>query len=123
MILYFAENLGDVIFESFNLPVLICEEEKVLVCKGLSKKDFIDKKINENYINKKTNKKEYFLIEDNKEFLIDNKNNFNYVYGFAILSDGFESGYIFILSNEKIEEHILNNIIVLKKFLSNLLKF
>lgn len=121
-ILYFAETLGDVIFDTFNLPVLISDEEQVLICKGLSKKDFINKKIKIN-ITKNIKNKDYYLIENNEEFLLETKNQFKYVYMFAVLSEGFESGYIFLLSNNCVEESVIKNVLLLKKFLSNLLKF
>ncbi|MBQ9793165.1 MAG: AbrB/MazE/SpoVT family DNA-binding domain-containing protein [Clostridia bacterium] len=122
-ILYFAENLSEVIFDTFNLPVLISDDEQVLICKGLSKKDYIGKKLIKNKNTEKTKNKEYVLEEDKEEILIDTKNQFKYVYTFPVISEGFESGYIFLLSNSYLDESVIKNILVLKKFLSNLLKF
>ena len=120
-ILLFAENLSEVIFETFNIPVLISDDEQILICKGLSKKDYIGKQLSKNNI-EKTKNKEYILEKNNLEFL-DAKNPFKYIYIFPVISEGFESGYIFLLTNIWLEESVIKNILVLKKFLSNLLKF
>ena len=118
-IILFAENLADIIFETFNLPCLVSDDEKIVVCKGLSKKDFLDKKIPQ--INLK-----------NKDFLdIDISNETFNMLGcthshkcvFSIINEGFESGYVFIFSNEIINENIIKNVSLLCKFLGNLLKF
>ncbi|NCB48310.1 MAG: AbrB/MazE/SpoVT family DNA-binding domain-containing protein [Clostridia bacterium] len=41
----FAEVVADILFEEFNVPCLVCDEDKVIFSKGVSKKDFLNKKI------------------------------------------------------------------------------
>lgn len=118
-IVVFAENLADIIFDAFNLPCLVSDDEKILICKGLSKKDFLDKKIPQ-------------INLENKDFLnieISNE-NFNMLgsthahkYIFAIINEGFECGYVFVFSNDILQDSIIKEISLLCKFLGNLLKF
>ena len=117
-ILLFAENLADVIFDSFKLPCLIADEEKVLLCKGVNKKEYINKVLNFEI----QKNKDYFILTK-QNFLNESKNNFEYVYVFNILCDGFECGFIFLLSDKKLEEEKINKLVLLKKFLSNILQF
>lgn len=117
-VLLFAENLADVIFDNFKLPCLVADEEKILICKGVSKKEYVNKNLNFEV----QNKQGYFIL-NKQNFLQDSKNNFEYVYVFNVLCEGFECGFIFLLCNEKLEQEKINNIILLKKFLSNILQF
>ena len=91
----------------------------ILVVKGLNKKEYLDKKI----IQLNNKNCDYFILNNSESFLLENKNIFENIYIFPIYSEGFESGYIYLLSNNKLEEKTISNIIMLKKFLSNLLIF
>lgn len=116
-IMMFAENLCEVIFENFNLVCLISDDEKILVSKGINQKLFSQKSFE---ISSDKNK-EYFL---ENSFKVDNqKVNFDFVYVFPIIFEGYNSGNIFLLSQVEVDVQVLKNIVILKKFLSNLLKF
>lgn len=43
-----AEVVADTLFSQFSLPVLVCDEDSVVVCRGVAKKDFLGKKIPQN---------------------------------------------------------------------------
>ncbi len=40
-----TENYADVLYRSVNTPVLICDRDHVISCAGISKKDFLNKRI------------------------------------------------------------------------------
>lgn len=40
-----TEHYADVLYRSINTPVLICDRDHVISCAGISKKDFLDKRI------------------------------------------------------------------------------
>lgn len=42
-----TEHYADVLYRSVNTPVLICDRDHVISCAGISKKDFLDKRISE----------------------------------------------------------------------------
>lgn len=42
-----TEHYADVLYRSVNTPVLICDRDHVISCAGVSKKDFVDKRISE----------------------------------------------------------------------------
>lgn len=41
----YAEVVADILFDEFNVPCLVCDEDNVVFCKGVSKKDFLNKEI------------------------------------------------------------------------------
>lgn len=42
-----TEHYADVLYRSVNTPVLICDRDHVISCAGVSKKDFLEKRISE----------------------------------------------------------------------------
>lgn len=42
-----TEHYADVLYRSVSTPVLICDRDHVISCAGVSKKDFLDKRISE----------------------------------------------------------------------------
>ena len=42
-----TEHYADVLYRSVNTPVLICDRDHVISCAGISKRDFMDKRISE----------------------------------------------------------------------------
>jgi len=42
-----TEHYADVLYRSVNTPVLICDRDHVISCAGVSKRDFLDKRISE----------------------------------------------------------------------------
>ena len=68
-ILLFAQNLADVIFDNLNLPCLISDDEKILVVKGLNKKEYLDKKI----IQLNNKNCDYFILNNSESFLLENR--------------------------------------------------
>lgn len=114
-----AETLANLIFDELSLPCLICDDEKVIVCKGLNKKDFLDKKLLPNF----TVKNKTCEVLKGGNFLQEQTISAN-TYFFTITSDGFDSGYVVVLDKDnKVTENTKNNIILLTKFLSSFLKF
>lgn len=89
---FFAQIIADTLFEMTNNPVLVCDDEKVVVSKGISKKT-IDNVI---------------LKEIFEQKLINEVNFAGYSKGFStdIKSDGNVCGYIFMLSNEELSKEI-----------------
>lgn len=115
-----AENLANLIFDELSLPCLVCDDEKVIICKGLNKKDFLNKKLLPDF--KVNNKSCEVLKEEN--FLCGQSVNVSNTYFFTITSDGFDSGYVVVVDKDnKLTENSKNNIILLTKFLSSFLKF
>lgn len=114
-----AENLANIIYEELLLPCLICDDEKIIICKGVNKKEFLNKSIVQNIKIKNKNCEELtnFNLVQNQVTLFD------YTYIFTLTSDGFDSGFLVILSKEKLSENTLNNVNLLNKFLCSLLKF
>ena len=118
-IIIYAENLAGIIFDSFNLPCLISDDEKIVVCKGLSKKEFLDKNIPQFNIGSQ----EFLdvLLDEEKFNMLGSTHAHKYI--FAIINEGFESGYVFVFSNEKLNDVVIKDISLLCKFLGSLLKF
>jgi len=91
----FAEVVADILFEEYGVPCLVCDEDKVIYCKGASKKDFLNKKI----LNKND---EWFVCPV----------NFN----------GFLGGSIMLKNTDgKIDKDIEKTVYILSKFLGNIL--
>lgn len=40
-----AEHFADVLYRSVNTPILICDRDHVIACAGVSKRDFLEKRI------------------------------------------------------------------------------
>lgn len=91
----YAEVVADILFEEYNLPCLVCDEDKVIYCKGVSKKEFLNKK-------KPPENKEWFICPVN--------------------FDGFEGGYIMLSHKENDEgKDFEKSVYILSKFLGNIL--
>ncbi len=112
----FAESMADIIFNSYNIPCLVCDDEKVLICRGVSKKEFLDKNV---YIKSKDD----FFVTDKKIIQTDDQ-SFEYSFVYTLKSDGFDCGYIILLHNSNnLEDDILKSIKLLCQFLTTLLRF
>lgn len=114
--LYLVENLADIIYDCFSLNCLVSDDEKVVVCKGLSKKEYLNKKIPRLLIDKE----DYLELENKENSLI---NEYGYTYVFPIKNEGYDCGFVFAFNVNRLDKSILNSILVLTKFLSNMLKF
>ena len=42
-----TEHYADVLYRSINTPILICDRDHVISCAGVSKRDFIDRRISD----------------------------------------------------------------------------
>ena len=114
-----AENLASLIFDELSIPCLICDDEKVIICKGLNKKDFLNKKLSDGFSVKN---KTCEVVKDAN--FLDGNTITGDTYIFTITSDGFDSGYVVVFDKEnKLTESTKNNIMLLTKFLSSFLKF
>ncbi len=111
----FAESFLDIIYQNYNLPCLMCDDEKVILCKGVSKKDYIDK-----LINIKSREDVYFT---EKKIIENQDDTYLYSYIFKIKSEGFDCGFLILLANDKLDECPLSSMKLLCDFLSSLLRF
>lgn len=89
---FFAQTVADVLFEVTDNPVCICDDERVVACKGVSKKLIDDKEIISICIGGKS---------DNIEYATYKKCFFR-----QIKSDGSVCGYIIMMSNKEIGQDI-----------------
>ena len=119
-VLMFAENLAETIYDNNNISCLVADDEKVLVCRGVPKKDFLDKKLNLEYLDRNC---DFFVLDKNEKILIGQDNLFENNYFFPIYCDGFKCGFIVLLTDNLLSEENLKNIVLLKNFLSKLLRF
>lgn len=85
---FFAQIIADTLFEITNNPILVCDDERVVVSKGIAKKS-IENIVLKNFFEQNV-KKEVNFAGFSNSFLTE------------IKSDGNICGYIFMLSNEKI---------------------
>lgn len=113
-----AENLANIIFEELLLPCLICDDEKVIICKGVNKKEYLNKEISDQKI--KNNNYEELL---NTPILLNQVSAPEFTYVFTLSSEGFNNGYLVVFSSNKLENNTITNINLLTKFLCTLLKF
>jgi len=118
-ILELGEALVEVVFNTFNLKCLIVDDDnKVVNLKGLPKKDFLNCKIDflkteNNFINESiyTKKIECSIEED-------------FATIFSIISEGFNCGNLVCFHKmENLDSKTQEEILVLVKFFSSLLKF
>ena len=108
------DTLTKIIYESFSVACFICDDEKVLCVCGLSKKEFLQKKVNFNLVQDKFFKTELCQILSDVE---SNKN----CSVFSILCEGFENGKL--VDCDDINEEKKQSIEILLKFLCELLVF
>lgn len=80
-----AQILCDYVYEKIKLPCVATDDEEVLAVCGTSKKEFLHKKIVENYSGKN--------IVEGQETLLYSK-------AFSITIDGFSCGNLYILSDD-----------------------
>ena len=118
--IFFAENLTNIIFDDLKLSCLLTDDEKVIICKGLSKNNLNKKLIGEINLKNKNH-----ICFDNHEIFFENQEiNFDFTYIFPISCEGFDNGFLFVFSNnEHLEENVIKDIQLLTRFLSNILKY
>lgn len=69
-----TEHYADVLYRSVNTPVLICDRDHVISCAGVSKRDFLDKRISEELEG---------LMDERRNFVSDGSQQLNPVEGSA----------------------------------------
>lgn len=69
-----TEHYADVLYRSVNMPVLICDRDHVISCAGVSKRDFLDKRISEELVG---------LMDERRNFVSDGSQQLNPVEGSA----------------------------------------
>ena len=111
----FIETLVKTIYECFNFACFVCDDEKVLNVCGLSKKEFLAKKVNCNLAFKDE-------VQTNLGTILSECGSEQSCYIFSIICEGFESGKLVIVTS-KIEEEIKLSIVALLKFFCGLLSF
>lgn len=110
---FYFEELASLIFESYNLASIVCDDDKIIACRGVNKKDYINKKISFNTQVKNG-------IFDN-EIYVGQVEKFLYQYIICIKSNGFNAGYLILLSNKDIDKMTVKNIEILCTFVSVLM--
>lgn len=110
-----AESLSSVLFDTYHEDLLVSDDERVLICKGANKKEFLNRKI------LLENAEPFFEIYE--KVTINQTTKYNFTYGFSIKSEGSLAGFIIFLCQNKMREEDKKNIILLVKFLEELLKF
>ena len=113
-IMDFAVKTADVIYEKFCLPVLVCDDEKILVAKG-TKKNLEGQKF---FVSSQS--REVFVTKSTSVFKIEGDVTFDFTYIFPICIDGNVCGYIAVLSKENIDDK-KDKIEILSSFLSKIL--
>jgi len=93
-ILPYAELVADVLFDAFSLPCLVCDDEKVLCAKGVSKKEFLGKP--------RPSKSEKWLT-------------------YPVSFDGFGGGCLMIMNDNAVDKSVEKSLYIFSKFLGNLL--
>lgn len=81
---FFAQIVADSLFETTNSPIVVCDDEKVVVFKGISKKMIENARLSD-------------LLKGGEDLA-----GVLETYVAQIKSDGCVCGYIILLSNEKI---------------------
>ena len=109
------ETLVKIVYENFQVACFVCDDEKVLSVCGLSKKEFLFKKINF------FSKKECVFEAKLNDILCETNSNKN-CFVFSIFCEGFENGKLIIIS-ESFEEKKKESVEILIKFLCELLIF
>ncbi len=90
-----AEVVADTLFSQFSLPVLVCDEDVVVVCRGVAKKEFLGKK----------------MPPKSTDWL-----------DFPITVSGFQGGSIMLLNEgKKLDSAAEATLHIFSKFLGNLL--
>jgi len=107
------ESLAKAVYDFYSIPCFVCDDEKVLTVCGLSKKEFLFKKVKIKLSNIKGEANLDEILDDVKE----NKTCFI----FSVLADGFDSGKLVLLKNLNKEQ--FNSIEILVKFVSSILNF
>lgn len=116
----FAENLARIIFDSFNLPCLVCDEEVVLAVAGASKKELLGKKIMGKVLDE-IKEEDCILLNQVVDCMIVDQ---VHVSCFPLNCDGFKCGNVVCFSKvEKTTPSIRDSIGVLTKFFSSLLNY
>lgn len=121
-ILPFAQKLADAVNGALFLPALVCDEEKVVACSGVNKKDFLNKKLllKKGEIAKKNLEGKHCQAES----LIHNtQKKFENSAVFAILADGFECGCLIVLSEKKLSDEDFRLLKLLCAFVSGIVSF
>ncbi|MCQ2486165.1 MAG: AbrB/MazE/SpoVT family DNA-binding domain-containing protein [Clostridia bacterium] len=82
-----TEHYADVLYRSVSTPVLICDRDHVISCAGVSKKEFLDKRISEELEN---------IMDERRLFTHDGSQELNPVegisYGASIAAPIISSG-------------------------------
>jgi len=109
-----SEILLEVVSKIVFSPILICDDDEVISCKNISKKEYIGAKIiQKNFCQKKSNLS-----------LFENKTDkFDFSYIFEIKSSGVICGYLVILNQIQVDDEILLQVDILIEFVSKLLEF
>ncbi len=95
----FAGQYTDVLYRATNLPVIICDRDHVIAVSGLSKKDFIDKRISVELEDLMEDRQSYTASPERKALhpLADNDREAGIM--FPIIGGGDVAGAVVLLLN------------------------
>jgi len=116
-IISMAEALLSVIFDTFDIPCFLCDDERVLCVKGLSKKDYLDKRVCIQELDHNSGE-----ITKLSNIICELRNDDNCT-PFKVSSEGYEVGFLILVHNNKIDCGVKNSIELLLKLFSNLSNF
>ena len=116
-ILDMSKALVGVVFDTFDMPCFLCDDERVLCLKGLAKKDFLDKRVHGENLSQKSGRNVML-----SSVVCDIQNDENCT-PFKISSEGFEIGYLVLIHNGEIDMNVKGSVDLLLKLFSNLASF
>lgn len=111
----FAENYANIVSKAVNLPVLISDCDEIVAVGGISKKEFLSKKISEE-LKKLINKRKHFLKSDSeseKIYPLENIEN-EAQCALGIISGGDIMGSVIILQGEEKKVFPKENFLLIK---------
>lgn len=117
-----AQNFTDAIYSLIKKNILITDIDKIIACSGNLKKEYINKEISEELL-EKIKRREFLLEKHKKDLNLINNKSIDCTYAInTILINGDAVGLILILStDEKITDVDFNIIKIVSNFLERYL--
>lgn len=92
------ENLFlDSFFNLFQIPILLCNEEKVIYCVGVNKKEFLEKEMIDEIKNLNSRESKLF----NGDIIKEQKTKYNDSLIISIFVDGYACGKLIVFKKEE----------------------
>lgn len=109
-ILQGVEELSKEIYDITGELTLVCDEDVVLICLGGSKKEYVGKP---------------FILPDklqdqNSKYIFNKTEGYEHTFICPIVIDGYECGYVLVLSNQPLEKDKETSISALCRFFTRI---